>query len=90
VAVARWRIASKGQQLGLFSDRTSCHAWWANQFRLLLSGLAYTLVEAIRRLALRGTELARAQVSRIGLKLQNVGAVILRNTHRVRDLLSSA
>jgi len=23
----------KEQQLGLFSDRTSCHAWWANQFR---------------------------------------------------------
>src|SRR5258708_23855383 len=31
----------KEQQLGLFSDRTSCHAWWANQFRLLLSSLAY-------------------------------------------------
>jgi hypothetical protein len=28
----------KEQQLGLFSDRTSCHAWWANQFRLLLLG----------------------------------------------------
>ena len=27
----------KEQQLGLFADRTSCHGWWANQFRLLLS-----------------------------------------------------
>jgi hypothetical protein len=27
----------KEQQLGLFSDRTSCHAWWANPYRLLLS-----------------------------------------------------
>jgi hypothetical protein len=26
----------KEQQLGLFSDRTSCHQWWANQFRLLV------------------------------------------------------
>ena len=25
------------QQLDLFADRTSCHRWWANQFRLLLA-----------------------------------------------------
>jgi hypothetical protein len=80
----------KEQQLGFFADRTSCHAWWANQFRLLLSSLAYTLMEAIRRLALHGTELACAQVSTIRLKLLKVGAVILRNTRRVRYLLSSA
>ena len=49
----------KEQQLGLFADRTSCHAWWPNQFRLLLSSLAYTLMEAIRRRA-RSTELANA------------------------------
>ena len=24
----------KEQQLALFADRTSCHYWWANQFRL--------------------------------------------------------
>jgi hypothetical protein len=36
----------KEQQLGLFADRTSAHYWWANQFRLLLSSLAYTLMEA--------------------------------------------
>ena len=35
----------KEQQLGLFSDRTSCHHWWPNQFRLLLSALACTLHE---------------------------------------------
>jgi hypothetical protein len=78
------------QQLGLFADRTSCHAWWANQFRLLLSSLAYTLMEAIRRLALHRTELARAQVTTIRLRLPKFGAVILRNTRRVRYLLSSA
>ncbi len=33
----------KEQQLGLFSDRTSCHGWWANQFRVLLSACAYIL-----------------------------------------------
>ena len=43
----------KEQQLGLFADRTSAHQWWTNQFRLLLSSLAYMLMETIRRLALR-------------------------------------
>jgi len=80
----------KEQQLDLFSDRTSCHRWWSNQFRLLLSSLAYTLLEAIRRLALAGTGLAHAQCSSIRLKLLKIGAVVLRNTRRVRLLLSSS
>ena len=80
----------KEQQLGLFADRTSCRRWWANQFRLLLSSCAYVLVEAIRRLGLTGTELARAQVETIRLKLLKIGTVILRNTRRIRLLFSSA
>jgi hypothetical protein len=80
----------KEQQLGLFADRTSCRRWWANQFRLLLSSCAYVLVEAIRRLGLHGTELARAQVATIRLKLFKIGTVILRNTRRIRLLFSSA
>ena len=80
----------KEQQLDLFSDRTSCHRWWPNQLRLLLSSLAYTLLEAIRRLALAGTGLARAQCNTIRLKLLKIGAVVLRNTRRVRLLLSSS
>jgi hypothetical protein len=80
----------KEQQLGLFADRTSAHGWWVNQFRLLLSSLAYVLLEALRRLALTNTELARAQVATIRLKLLKIGAVIVRNTRRVRFLLSSA
>jgi len=80
----------KEQQLGLFSDRTSCHDWWANQFRLLLSSCAYVLLEAVRRLGLAGTELARAQAGTIRLKLLKIGAVVLRNTRRVRLLFSSS
>ena len=49
----------KEQQLDLFADRTSCHRFLANQFRLLLSSAAYVLVQALRRTALAGTELAR-------------------------------
>ena len=80
----------KEQQLDLFADRTSCHKWWPNQFRLLMASLAYTLIEAIRRLGLKGTDMARAQAGTIRLKLLRIGAVIVRNTRRVRFMLSSA
>jgi len=80
----------KEQQLDLFADRTSCHRWWPNQFRLLMSSFAYVLLEAIRRFGLAGTELARAYVGTIRLKLLKIGAVILRNTRRIRFLLASA
>jgi hypothetical protein len=80
----------KEQQLGLFSDRTSGHAWWANQFRLLLSSAAYVLLEALRRIGLKGTQLARAQVTTIRLRLLKIGAVITRNTRRIRLYLSSS
>ena len=80
----------KEQQLHLFADRTSCHQWWPNQYRVLLSAFAYVLLSAIRRIALAGTELARAYVGTIRLKLLKIGAVVLRNTRRVQFLLSSA
>jgi hypothetical protein len=80
----------KEQQLGLFSDRTSCHGWWANQFRVLLSSCAYVLLETIRRVGLQGTELARAQVTTLRLKLLKIGTVIVRNTRRIRLFFSSA
>lgn len=80
----------KEQQLYLFADRTSCHHWWPNQFRLLLSSIAYVLLEAIRRQYLVNTELARGQVETIRLRLLKIGAVIVRNTRRIRVLLSSS
>ena len=80
----------KEQQLGLFADRTSCQKWWPNQFRLLLSSIAYVLLESIRRLYLKGTQLARSQADSIRLKLLKIGAVIIRNTRRIRVLLSGS
>ncbi len=80
----------KEQQLYLFADRTSCHNWWPNQFRLLLSSLRYVLVESIRCHTWCGTELARACCHTIQLKLLKIGAVILRNTRQVRFLMSSS
>ena len=80
----------KEQQLDLLADRTTCQRWWPNQFRLLLSSLAYILLETIRRVALQGTELAQAYVSTLRLKLIKISAVVLRNTRRIRFLLASS
>ena len=74
---------------GVFSDRTSCHKWWPNQLRLIFASMAYVLMESMRRIALKNTELAKAQCETIRLKLYKVGAMILRNTRRIRFLLSS-
>jgi hypothetical protein len=48
----------KEAQLGPFGWRAICHRFWANQLRLLLAALAYTLMINLRRHALTGTELA--------------------------------
>lgn len=80
----------KEQQLGLFADRTSCHNWWPNQLRLLISALAYVLVDSLRRDVLVGTELESAQVTRIRLELLKIGAVVVRNTRRIKIHLSSS
>jgi hypothetical protein len=80
----------KEQQLGLFADRTSCHEFVANQFRLLLSSLAYVLVETLRRTALATTELAKAQVSTIRLKLLKIGALVQRSVRRIVIHLSES
>ena len=80
----------KEQQLGLFADRTSCHKFLANQFRLLLSSAAYVLVEHLRRTGLQGTELAEAQVTTIRLKLFKIAARVVASVRRVMFHLSSA
>jgi len=80
----------KEQQLGLFADRTSCHKFVANQFRLLLASAAYVLIEHLRREALCGTEFARAQVSTIRLKLFKLAARVCVSVRRVVLHLSSS
>jgi hypothetical protein len=79
----------KEQQLWLFADRTSCHAFVANQFRVLLAAAAYVLVDHLRRDGLAGTELAAAQVNTIRLKLLKIGARVVTSVRRVVVHLAS-
>ena len=73
----------KEQQLALFADRTSTHRMHANQRRLYFSSFAYVLMQALRRLGLEGTELAKAQCDTLRLKLLKVGTHIRISVRRV-------
>jgi hypothetical protein len=66
----------KEQQLDLFADRTSTGKMWSNQLRLYFSSITYVLLQTLRRTALAGTELAKAQCGTIRLKLLKIGAQI--------------
>ena len=78
------------EQLSLFSDRLSTETMRANQLRLYFSAWAYVLVHALRRLALRGTEWAEAQVETIRLKLLKIAAQVRITARRIWVCYSSA
>jgi len=79
----------KEAQLDLFGTRASCQRFAANQLRVLLAALAYTLMHRLRSIALAGSELERATAATIRVRLLKIGAAIVRNTRRVRVLLAS-
>ena len=66
----------KDHKLALKSDRTSCHNFMANQFRLFLHSAAYILMHSLRENLLKGTQWARAQFDTIRLKLFKIGAPV--------------
>ena len=78
------------EQMCLFADRLSTDEIKGNQLRLYFSALAYTLVEALRRLALKGTEWAQAQVDTIRRKLFKIGAIVRVSARRIVLQMSAA
>ena len=79
----------KEQQLDLFADRTSTSLMRSNQIRLWFSSVAYTLLEALRRLGLEGTEFERAQCGTIRLKLLKIGAQVRISVRRILVSMAS-
>jgi hypothetical protein len=79
----------KEQQLDLFADRTSTAKVWSNQIRLYCSSFAYVFLHALRRLGLRGTEMAHAQCGTIRLHLLKMGALLTIGVRRIRVALAS-
>ena len=63
-------------------DRTSCHRFAANQFRVLLHAAAFVLCGALRE-ALAGTELAQAQVGTLQRQLLKLGVRAKETARRV-------
>jgi hypothetical protein len=80
----------KQQTLDLAADRMSTHHLASNQLRLWLATLAYLLMERVRALGLRGTELANATMGSVRLKLLKVAAQVKVSVRRVYVQLSSA
>jgi hypothetical protein len=78
------------EQMCLFADRLSTDEMKGNQLRLYFSAFAYTLIEALRRLGLKGTEWAQAQVDTIRTKLLKIGAIVRISVRRIVLQLSSA
>lgn len=78
------------EQFSLFADRVSAETMSANQLRLYLSTLAYILVSGLRRLGLKATELADAQVSTIRTKLLKIGAQIRVSARKVWVSMASS
>lgn len=66
----------------LFSGRTSCHRFLANQFRLLLHAAALVLMQAIRR-CLAGGGFGKAQAGNLRCKLFKVAARVVETTRRI-------
>jgi len=63
-------------------DRTSCTRFLPNQMRVLMTAMAYVLFQELRR-SLRETELRRAMVGTLRLRLLKVGATITESVRRV-------
>ncbi|MEO7653641.1 MAG: IS1380 family transposase [Bryobacteraceae bacterium] len=78
------------EQFSLFADRVSTETMRANQMRLYLSTMAYVLVQGLRRLGLKATELAEAQVSTIRTKVLKIGAQIRVSVRKVWVSMASS
>ena len=80
----------KEQQLDLFSTRTSGRLMRVNQIRLWLSSVAYALLEALRRLGLEGSEMARCYCGTIRTRLLKIGASVRVTVRRIWLSLASS
>jgi DDE family transposase len=79
-----------GEQFELWADRASSATMAANQLRLWFAAIAYILVNAMRRIALRGTQFADAAVATIRLKLLKLGARVCTSVRRIHFAIASS
>ncbi len=78
------------EQFVLFADRVSASTMRANQLRIYFSVIGYTLLNGLRRLGLRATALATAQVGTIRLRLLKIGALVRVTVRKVWVRMASS
>src|SRR2546423_2476151 len=76
-------------QLDLLAGRMPTATMRANQLRLWFASMAYVLMCALRRIALAGTELARATCATIRMKLLKIGAQVTVSARRIRVAMAT-
>ena len=74
----------------MVADRASAETTRADQLRLYFSVMAYVLMSGLRRLGLKATELAQAQVSTIRTKLLKIGAQVRVTVRKVWISMASS
>ncbi len=67
-------LSIKEHKLYLKSDRTSCHTFVANQFRVFLHSAAYVLLHSLKTQILQHTPFSRASMQTIRLRVLKIGA----------------
>jgi len=80
----------KDHKTYLKSDRTSCHRFEANQFRLFLHSVAYVLIHAMRNSVFKETEFANATMQTIQLKVFKIGTRVKEMKTRIKVELPTA
>lgn len=80
----------KDHKLYLKSDRTSCHRFTANQFRLFLHSAAYMLIHTLKTNILKNTQWANATFETIRLRLFKIGARVRQLKTRIKVELPSS
>jgi hypothetical protein len=79
----------KDHKVGLKSDRTSCHRFSANQFRLFLHSAAYVLLHALRTELLGHTCWSRVRFETLRRSLLKLGASVKEHADSIQISLSS-
>lgn len=89
---ARGRMENfiKNHKTFLHSDRTSCHRFQANQFRLFLHSVAYVLIQALAEKGLKGTVWIKAQFNTIQNRIIKVAAKVCELKTKIRVYLPSS
>ncbi|MCE2440950.1 MAG: transposase [Candidatus Latescibacteria bacterium] len=67
----------KNHKTFLYSDRTSCHTFQANHYRVFLHSAAYVLMHSLAQIGLRGTKWTSAQFNTLQIRFLKVAGRVV-------------